>query len=237
LTENFPAILGKAVLLAWTDVPVVNEVEFNEWYSYEHIRERVGIPGFKRARRFMDAGIGLWPGKWFTMFEAEDLEVLESDVYLERMEHPTDWTKQMVQLATYGARSCCSVTVSVGEGTSSYVMTIEMRPARGRADELRSWLVEALQRLVGERKILAGHLFEVDNYVTNAYQFKKADHRRVDRQRPSEEANWISLLEVGFDSSVAVEHILTGSGGIHTHGAESGQVCRFFREMSQLSSK
>jgi hypothetical protein len=46
---RIPAILGKAVLLAWTDVPVVNEVEFNEWYSFEHIRERIGIPGFKRC--------------------------------------------------------------------------------------------------------------------------------------------------------------------------------------------
>ena len=41
-----------ALLMVWTDIPPDVEHDFNDWYNREHIRERVDVPGFIRARRF-----------------------------------------------------------------------------------------------------------------------------------------------------------------------------------------
>ena len=42
----------QALLMVWTDIFADVEHDFNDWYNREHVRERVEVPGFIRARRF-----------------------------------------------------------------------------------------------------------------------------------------------------------------------------------------
>src|SRR3546814_21147611 len=48
-------LLGTGVLLTFTEVAPEHELDFNAWYDREHIDERVFMPGFKRARRYVAA--------------------------------------------------------------------------------------------------------------------------------------------------------------------------------------
>ena len=44
---------GKGMLLTSMDVDAAHDAEFNRWYDREHIEERVAIPGFLEARRYV----------------------------------------------------------------------------------------------------------------------------------------------------------------------------------------
>ena len=44
------AFLGKGAMAFWNDVTADGEADFNHWHVFEHIPERVGVPGFLRGR-------------------------------------------------------------------------------------------------------------------------------------------------------------------------------------------
>lgn len=49
MTTTIPGLL-----MVWTDILEPLEADFNEWYSHEHMPERIlGVPGFARTRHFI----------------------------------------------------------------------------------------------------------------------------------------------------------------------------------------
>ena len=44
---------GKGMLLTSMNIGASDEAEFNRWYDREHLEERVAIPGFLEARRYV----------------------------------------------------------------------------------------------------------------------------------------------------------------------------------------
>ena len=72
------ALLGDGVLLTFTEVPEAREEDFNEWYNREHLDERVGMPGFRRARRYIAVEGGATDGtpKYFASYETGTVEDL-----------------------------------------------------------------------------------------------------------------------------------------------------------------
>jgi hypothetical protein len=79
--ERGTALLGDAAVLIWNDIAAEGREEFYRWHDKEHVPERLGLPGFRRGRRFVRPGHS---PEWFTMYEAADVSVLVSPQYLER---------------------------------------------------------------------------------------------------------------------------------------------------------
>ena len=52
------ALLGQAALAMWWDMAPEQRTEFQDWHSHEHFRERLAIPGFRRATRWSAADGG-----------------------------------------------------------------------------------------------------------------------------------------------------------------------------------
>ncbi len=75
--------------------------------------ERVGIPGFLRGRRYC-ALEGL--PEFFTLYEAESLEVLTGPHYAARLDNPTAWTRRVAPQLKNNVRSLCNVALSLGLG-------------------------------------------------------------------------------------------------------------------------
>ena len=83
----------KAFLAIWHDLLPDGKIEWERWHTYEHMPERVGIPGFLGGRRYMNHDD---PEQCcFTMYEGSDLSVFKSAAYLERLNNPTPWTRTM----------------------------------------------------------------------------------------------------------------------------------------------
>jgi hypothetical protein len=234
--SEFPALLGEGVLINWMDVLPDTEAQFNDWYTHEHLPERVGIPGFLRGRRFVASDPDAHQdGKWFTVYETETLDTLASEPYLARLNNPTPWTTQIVQSLRYLSRTACNVTVSRGIGTGAHVATLEFGAAEGHADELRDWLRDtAFPRLENERHVVAVHLFEADPEIT---QVKDKTAEGGSTGTPGQQARWIVFAELSeAGRGAAVRETLLGSGGVESHGSSGDQTYRTFATVVEVLS-
>jgi hypothetical protein len=150
-------LAGKGMLLTSMDIDAADEMEFNRWYDREHLEERVAIPGFLEARRYVahDAA-----PKYLSLYSTESFEVLDSPAYRTALANQTDWSKANIARFKNMIRSVARITISRGQGRGAALGIIRLRPTGG-IDKLRSALTDQLdpQQLDG---IISMHLIESD---------------------------------------------------------------------------
>jgi hypothetical protein len=100
----------RGLLLTMTEPPAAMEEEFNAWYDSEHLPERLAIPGFRSARRWV-ADCAPGEGKYLATYELDSPQVLESAAYLAHVgDHFTPWTKRCLGKAVVFRRWACEQT-------------------------------------------------------------------------------------------------------------------------------
>ena len=67
------SLAGTGVVAIWHDLLPEAKDDFYEWHNREHMPERVGIPGFRRGRRYI--AVEGTP-EFFNLYEADSPEVL-----------------------------------------------------------------------------------------------------------------------------------------------------------------
>lgn len=96
----------RGLLLTLTEPLPAMEEEFNAWYDEEHLPERLAIPGFRSAQRWVaDAPPGA--GKYLATYELDGADVLTSPEYLSFFEKPTPWTRRCLGKAVVFKRWAC----------------------------------------------------------------------------------------------------------------------------------
>ena len=118
------SLLGDADLVNWGGIVEVKELEYNEWHSKEHMPERISLPGFLRGLRAFGISDTDINHKYFMMYKAERKEVFVSKKYLERLNNPTDWTKDILSNYLSPSRTICGVISSKSIGVGGYISTI-----------------------------------------------------------------------------------------------------------------
>ncbi len=180
-------LLGKGAMVFWHDVEG-DEADYNHWHGFEHMPERVGIPGFHRGRRYLAIEGG---PRFFNMYETEGPAVLTSETYLERLNDPTPWTTASISKFQNSNRTLCQVGASFGKGSGGVLMTIQLAPAEGRVAALRQWLQnEILEDLASRPGIVGAHLLEGDPEASRMETAEKSL-----RDKPDEVADWVVLVE------------------------------------------
>ena len=191
------ALLGKGALANWHDLPADGHDDFNAWHTHEHIPERVGVPGVLRGRRY--AAVRGAP-QYFVLYETEDVCVLRSPAYLDRLNKPTPWTRRVAASFDLTIRTAARVAVSVGLGVGGMATVYRLSPADGRGDELQTWLAtEALPALMAQHGIVGAHLLQADLETTSVPTQEKDV-----RGKPDEMADWILIIERIGDSGPTV---------------------------------
>lgn len=66
---------GSAFLALWNDIEPRRRAEYDDWHTFEHVPERVGIAGFVSGRRYVARERG--EGRYFTLYELDGLGALE----------------------------------------------------------------------------------------------------------------------------------------------------------------
>ncbi len=94
------------LLLTLTEPRPELEAEFNAWYDTEHIAERLYIPGFLSARRWV-ADLKPGEGKYLATYELVAPGVLESEAYRERFASPSPWTQRNLGRTVVFRRWAC----------------------------------------------------------------------------------------------------------------------------------
>ena len=86
------SLAGLGAVCIWHDLLPEARDDFHQWHNREHMPERVGIPGFRRGRRYV--AVGSTP-EYFNLYEADSPEVLGGQDYLNRLNAPTEWTRRV----------------------------------------------------------------------------------------------------------------------------------------------
>lgn len=83
----------KGFLLVMMQCPPTLEEEFNAWYDTEHLPERLAVPGFETALRFvcLDGN-----PRYLAMYDLARHDVLESPAYLKvAYDQSSPWTRRV----------------------------------------------------------------------------------------------------------------------------------------------
>ena len=100
---------GKGMLLTSMNIDAAHEAEFNRWYDREHLEERVAIPGFLEARRYV-AHDG--NPKYLSLYSTETFEVLDSPTYRTALANQTAWSKANIANFKDMIRGVSRITIS-----------------------------------------------------------------------------------------------------------------------------
>jgi hypothetical protein len=150
-------LAGKGMLLTSMDIDAADEAEFNRWYDCEHLEERVAIPGFLEARRYI-AHQG--SPKYLSLYSTATFEVLDSPAYRKALAGQTDRSKANIARFKNMIRGVARITISRGQGRGAMLSIIRLRPT-GAVDALRAILHDQLdpEKLDG---VISMHLIEND---------------------------------------------------------------------------
>jgi hypothetical protein len=95
-------MMKRGLLLTLTEPPPAMEEEFNAWYDTEHLAERLAIPGFRSAQRWVRGGT------YLATYELDSPEVLQSQPYLERFRNQTPWSRRCLGKCQTFKRWACT---------------------------------------------------------------------------------------------------------------------------------
>jgi hypothetical protein len=151
-------IAGKGMLLTSMNIDAIHEAEFNRWYDREHLEERVAMPGFLEARRYVAQDGN---PKYLSLYSTETIEVLDSPFYRTALANQTAWSKANIANFKDMIRGVSRITISLGTGRGSALGIIRLRPSAGSHDKLRTALRDQLDpaKIDG---IISMHLLEND---------------------------------------------------------------------------
>ena len=182
------SLAGTGVVAIWHDLLPDAKDDFYEWHNREHMPERVGIPGFRRGRRYIAAkGVP----EYFNLYEADSPEVLGGQDYLNRLNAPTEWTKRVVTSFKNVARSICRVAFTSGVGSGGTILTMRFDvPGANRARAIEALVSHILPPLSLRNGISGVHLCLADEVVS-----KVETNEKKARADTTIVPTWIGLIE------------------------------------------
>lgn len=151
------------LLLTMTEPPPAMDEEFNAWYDTEHMQERLSIPGFLSARRWVrDCKPG--EGRYLATYELTAPGVLETPEYLTRVgDNLSPWSKRCLGTASVFRRWACEQIVpgnhSPDEKSTAMFLACGDVPAAHEEEFNRWYDIEHLPLLLQVPGVLSARRF------------------------------------------------------------------------------
>ncbi|MDB5928771.1 MAG: hypothetical protein JWR60_478 [Polaromonas sp.] len=117
-----------AFLALWNSIsqPAL-QPEYETWHTFEHVPERVGLPGFIEARRYRSLEGSQTPPGYFTCYWLDTVDALNSPQYAEVFASPTPWSARMRTELRDFFRLPCTLGGTYGQSTASRLATLHLR--------------------------------------------------------------------------------------------------------------
>jgi hypothetical protein len=113
--------------------------EFNAWYNTEHVPERIAVPGFLTARRYVVEGT---PGRYMAHYDLADLSVLHTEPYANISRNPTPWTRRIGHKLAENIRNEYELVQSIGQAPADaapYALLVRIETEPEDDAELNAW--------------------------------------------------------------------------------------------------
>lgn len=208
------SLLGKAALAMWWDMAESHRADFEHWHAHEHFPERLGVPGFERASRFMsaDGGDGV-----FVMYELRDHAVLGSPEYLARLNAPTPWSTRLMPQHRNMVRSQCRVLESFGGASARNLLTLRLSPRPAQEEALRAALRQLATQIAVTPGLVGLHVLrhESPSIAPTREQAMRGHGDQV--------ADWV-VLATGYDANAlrALSEDVLSDAALQALGAADG---------------
>ena len=135
------SLAGLGVVATWHDVASDAHDEFREWHTREYMPARAGIPGVRRLRRYV--AIAGTP-EFFTLIEADSVEVLDGQDYRRRAAAPTTAARRVWPMLRNVAQATVRVPYTTGVSSGGVLCTVRFAIDAARRDST----LDALRRRV-----------------------------------------------------------------------------------------
>jgi hypothetical protein len=138
--------MSGAFLALWNSISSTTlQPEYEGWHTFEHVPERVGLPGFIAARRYRSVEQPYdRPPQYFTCYWLDSIEALNTPRYREVFANPTPWSARMRSELRDFFRLPCVLRGSIGISSAGQLATLHLR---GDIDTLAPALDAALTTL------------------------------------------------------------------------------------------
>ncbi|EDP66842.1 hypothetical protein BAL199_17313 [alpha proteobacterium BAL199] len=183
-------LLGTGMLITFTEVAPQDEMDFNEWYNREHVDERVFMPGFKRARRYVAADSAT-KVKYFATYETDTVRDLCAPEYMKLLGNQSDWSKRVMAKFTHFDRLTLTCTVDLAHGISGAAGLARFFPADEHKPALRELLRDSLLPELGGRAGMHGAVL-MENDLDVVAEGMRAQGKPVPADLKQE---WVVILE------------------------------------------
>lgn len=217
------ALFGKGMLITLTEVMPRDERDFNEWYNREHIDERVNLPGFRRARRYVALE---GSPKYFATYECSKVSDLATPGYLALLANQTAWSQAVMARFTHFHRLTLRIRVDLTHGIGGALSAVRFVPDPRKRRALTDWLRDTvLPQAIARPGLLGAAAGENDLETANApLQAKSMDHPRV------EQAEWAVLIEgADTDATDAAARALFKPAALKPFGVDAPPTIGTYR--------
>ena len=213
-------MIGRAAVAIWCDIAFDVREELNDWHTHEHMPERLAIPGFLRGSRwFADQGTG-----YLMLYEAESESAITGGAYLERLNQPTPWSRQMMPHHRNMVRGPCRIEASFGTGLGHALLTVRFSAPSDKADGLRAWLTDLLSVFPARKGLVASallrHVGQPQAPLTTEQQLRGGD-------RTPDSVVLVNGYDAGAVAAVAASEL--NEAALTAHGAAPGGVAGVYR--------
>ena len=181
------SLSGLGVDATWHDVAPAVHDEFREWHTREHLPARAGIPGVRRARRYV--ALRDTP-EFFTLIEADSLEVLTGQDYRRRLDAPTASAKRLLPALANVAAAVARVPFTQGVGSGGVLLTLRFAIGDAHGESTQDALRRRVLPPLAYRKGVTGvHLCVADDEASGTPSAESALYAL------GESPHWFLLVE------------------------------------------
>ncbi|KAF1830379.1 hypothetical protein BDW02DRAFT_507694 [Decorospora gaudefroyi] len=255
-------LTNNGVLILWgcVDPNTVDEEALNDWWTNEHLPERIRLPGFRQAHRYRALERKHGKNEYLALYEASDTEDLASEEYLHALNNPTERTVQFMPCLARMNRFACNkiwfkhspVSISDQRSKTPNLLFLVVY----HCDDSAAGLGHAPVRLIREHlekrhpdHVDSTQILEVNPHITRAgsssksydgvqfFQFDSADGGNATKTANK----FIALFYIADGSATGnpldsewLDHVANslGSTGIHVEFVNSYELIASLRESS-----
>jgi hypothetical protein len=200
-------LAGEAVVAIWNGIASEARDQFYDWHINEHMPERVGIPGFRRGRRYIAADSSTQP-EFFTLYELDTMEVAKGSDYANRLNDPTPGTVASTSQFRDTFRALSRVLLSEGPGAGGAILTIRL----DFPDTALRYVREAVSACRGLPRVTGAHLCQGDAAASAVRTTETKG--RTDIREPPSRFIMVEATDVGALASVLPDTALTAARAI-----------------------
>lgn len=214
-------LLGKAVMINWSDVATEHRHAYYDWHNREHMVGRVGLSGFHRGRRYaaIDAR-----RDFLILYEVQGVDVLASAEYLAKANAPSELTRRTSTYIKHAIRGLTRIQSTHGIGVGGAVLTIRFSPSPdSEADAARYFDDVVLPMLAAEPEFTGAHRLVTDKQASGVVTTER-------QGRPTAVPDWVVVLEsVDVEALKSVCRTLLAEDRLIAHGVDRSIEYDFYR--------